>query len=650
MTQRKSHILMVEDEASHAELVRRAFDPHAGSFRLSIVGSLAEARRYLAGHTPDLILTDLVLPDGRGVVFLAHDDRGPLFPVVVMTSQGDERAAVDAMKAGALDYVVKSAAALGDMPHIVGRALREWGHIVECRRAEASLAEEKERLAVTLRSIGDGVITTDADGRVTMMNAVAETLTGWSQAEGCGRPLEAVFNIVNEMTRQRCENPVAKVMETGGIVGLANHTVLIGKDGTERAIADSGAPIVDKQGRTLGVVLVFRDVTENLRTAEELQKSQRLESLSILAGGIAHDFNNAMMAIIGNVSLAKLYAEPGRKVFEKLEEIERAALRTKDLTRQLLTFAKGGAPVKRVVSLAEIIKDTAKFCLRGSNVKCRFDIPGDLWAVNVDAGQISQVISNIILNAHQSMPAGGHVDIKAENVTLEPPLIPPVKAGSYVKTTIRDQGTGIPREHIPRIFDPYFTTKQKGSGLGLAMVYSIIDKHEGHITAESEPNAGTTFHVYLPALPSSLVNHNVMPSPIMHGHERVLLMDDDRYIRDVGREMLRELGYEVECARTGEEALDLYRYARDSRRPFDAVILDLTIPGGMGGKEAIQRILEIEPHARAIVSSGYANDPIIAHFREYGFKGAVAKPYRIHELSETLHAVLRGGPNAGEEP
>lgn len=649
MTDRKREILMVEDEAAHAELVRRAFLPHADRFGLSIVGSLSEARRYLAGALPDLLLTDLVLPDGRGSALLAREDREPRFPVIVMTSQGDERAAVEAMKAGALDYVVKSAEALADMPHIVGRALREWGHIVERQRAETSLAEEKERLAVTLRSIGDGVITTDDRGRVTMVNLVAETLTGWTQAEALGLPLEAVFNIVNEITRERCENPVAKVLESGGIVGLANNTVLIGRDGTERVIADSGAPIVDRHGRTLGVVLVFRDVTEDRRTEEEVQKAQRLESLSILAGGIAHDFNNAMMAIIGNVSLAKLYAEPGQRVYEKLEEIERAAMRTKELTRQLLTFAKGGAPVKQVVSLAEIVRDTAQFCVGGTHVKCRFAISDDLWAVSVDVGQISQVIGNIILNAHQSMPSGGVIDIRVENVVLEPPLTTPLKPGKYVKTTIRDQGVGIPREHIPRIFDPYFTTKQKGSGLGLAMVYSIVEKHGGHVFAESGPHAGTTFHVYLPALPASLIRPTAAPSAITRGHERVLLMDDDPYIREVGREMLAELGYTVECAGEGAEALDLYRQARASGRGFDVVILDLTIPGGMGGKEAIRRILEVDPHARVIVSSGYANDPIIARFREYGFRGAVTKPYRIHDLSETLRAALRGEKAAADE-
>ncbi len=644
MTEKKFEILMVEDEASHAELVSRAFEPHVDRFQIVLAGNLAEARHFLAESTPDLVLADLVLPDGRGSDLLAQNTGSRGVPVVVMTSQGDEHEAVRAMKAGALDYVVKSPTTLTDMPHVAERALREWRHITERRRAEAALADERERLAVTLRSIGDGVITTDADGRITMMNKVAEALTGWTQEAAQGEPLESVFRIINEITRERCENPVAKVLETGGIVGLANNTVLISRNGIKRVIADSGAPIIDRHSRTLGVVLVFRDITDHRRMEEDLQKAQKLESLSILAGGIAHDFNNAMMAIIGNVSLAKLYAEPGRKVFGKLEEIERAALRTKELTQQLLTFAKGGAPIKQAASLPEIIEDTARFCLMGSNVQCRFEIPEGVWPVSVDVGQISQVIHNIILNADQSMPTGGFVDIKLENVMLEPSAMLPLMPGRYVKATIHDQGIGIHREHFPKIFDPYFTTKQKGSGLGLAVVYSIIEKHDGYIAAESEPNSGTTFHVYLPALASSNPSPKIPPTPLIHGKERVLLMDDDKHILNVGREMLTVLGYEVECANDGEEALVLYRRAHESGQAFDAVILDLTIPGGMGGREAVRKILAVDPHARVIVSSGYSNDHVMSQFQRYGFQGAVAKPYRIHELSDTLQAVLRGAP------
>ncbi len=491
-------ILMVEDEPAHVELVRRAFEKHTERFELAVVSSLKEAKQYLSACRPDLVLVDLFLPDGMGSDLLPGEAAGALYPVVVMTSYGDEKAAVEAMKAGALDYIAKSEVTLRDMPHLATQVLREWRHITERRKAEASLAEEKERLAVTLRSIGDAVITTDVEGRISLINRVAEQLTGWRQEEALGEPLERVFNIIDEHTRESCDNPVAKVLETGGIVGLANNTVLVSKDGTERVIEDSGAPILDQQKGTIGVVLVFRDATEKRRLQDERQKVQKLESIGILAGGIAHDFNNSLTAIIGNISLAKFYANPGDQILEKLEEIERAAMRTRDLTQQLLTFSKGGKPIKEIVSIAELLKEASIFALRGSNVRCTFDLPKDLWPVSIDAGQISQVISNIIINAEQSMPAGGVIEVKTQNVEITSPALIPSESGKYVKVSIRDQGIGIPRDHLTRIFDPYFTTKQKGSGIGLTVAYSIVDRHNGYITAESE-GEGSTFHMYLPA-------------------------------------------------------------------------------------------------------------------------------------------------------
>ena len=636
---RQFKILMVEDEPAHVELVSRAFEKHTEHFELAVASSLKEAKQYLSACCPDLVLVDLFLPDGKGSDLLPGNAEGALFPVVVMTSYGDEKAAVEAMKAGALDYIAKSEVTLRDMPHLVTQALREWRHIIKRRKAEASLAEEKERLAVTLRSIGDAVITTDVEGRISLINRVAEHLTGWRQEEALGEPLERVFNIINEHTRKRCDNPVAKVLETGQIIGLANNTVLISRDGTERVIEDSGAPILDQQKRTIGVVLVFRDATEKRRLQDERQKAQRLESIGILAGGIAHDFNNSLTAIIGNISLAKFYAKPGDKVFEKLEEIERAAMRTKDLTQQLLTFSKGGEPIKEIVSIAELLKEAALFTLRGSNVRCTFDLPENLWPVSIDAGQISQVISNIIINAEQSMPEGGVIEVKTQNVDITSPALLPSGPGKYVKISIRDHGIGIPRDHLTKIFDPYFTTKQKGSGIGLTVAYSIVDRHNGYITAESEGD-GSTLHVYLPAVEGAFLELSSRSSELMSGVGKVLLMDDEQIIRSVGSEMLQLLGYEVVCARDGTEAVELYRQAQEQGHAFDAVILDLTIPGGMGGKDAVSKILSLDPTAAVIVSSGYSNDQVISEYRHYGFQGAVCKPYRLQELSAILHEVL----------
>jgi PAS domain S-box-containing protein len=512
--------------------------------------------------------------------------------------------------------------------------------ITERRQAEKALATEKERLAVTLRSIGDGVITTDIKGEIVLINKVGEDLTGWTQEEAMNRPLAEVFHIINENTRKRCENPFEKVIKTNGIVGLANDTVLVARDDTERIIADSGAPIRDKDGNIIGVVLVFRDITEKRKMEEELLKADKLGSLGILAGGIAHDFNNILTAILGNITLAKAYTKPGHKVYERLTEAEKACLRAKDLTQQLLTFSRGGAPIKKIASVSESLRDAVPFALSGSNVRCEFTIPDDLWPVEIDEGQISQVINNLIINASQAMPEGGIIKVRAENMVVDAGQSLPLKEGRYIKISIEDQGIGILKEHLSKIFDPYFTSKRKGSGLGLTVAYSIIQKHNGYIDVKSKLGVGTTFFICLPASEHSIAIKDKEIDKISKGTGRMLLMDDEEMVRDVAGEMLRHMGYSVEFAKNGVEAIELYKIAKESGEPFDAVILDLTVPGGMGGKEAIEKLLEIDPNVKAIVSSGYSNDPVMSDFRRYGFRDVVAKPYKIKELGKTLYGVI----------
>lgn len=517
--------------------------------------------------------------------------------------------------------------------NMMTRALRDSRH---------EILSEKERLMVTLRSIGDGVITTDINGNVVLLNNVAEILTGWDQDAAFGRPLQEIFHIINEMTREMVENPVEKVMLTGKIVELANHTILIGRDGTERDIADSGAPIIDGNGKIMGAVLVFRDVTEKRRVENELLKARNIESLGILAGGIAHDFNNILVGILGNVSLAirKLEKEDKEKIAERLIGVENAALRAKDLAYQLLTFSRGGAPLLKTTLISGLITDSVKFALAGSNIMCNFFFPDDLWLVDIDRGQLSQVMHNLIINAKWAMPEGGTVEVKAENLVMQegptPALLP---AGRYIKVSLKDEGVGIPAESLHKIFDPYFTTRGKGSGLGLATAYSIIKRHHGLITAESAPGQGTTFHLYLPASEKTASPETEKPR-LEAGRGRVLLMDDDEIVRDVTQNMLIDLGYEIVLSSNGDEAIGLYQEAIRSDRPFAAIILDLTIPGGMGGKETIQKIIKIDPHVRAIVASGYSADPVMAEFGRYGFKDVLKKPYSLQELSNALQKVF----------
>jgi two-component system cell cycle sensor histidine kinase/response regulator CckA len=516
--------------------------------------------------------------------------------------------------------------------------------ISERKLSETKLAEETERLAVTLSSIGDGVITTDTQGRVILINKVAELLTGWDSDEAAGRPISEVFEIVNEMTRQPCESPVDKVLASGESIGMAAHTALISKNGQEISIADSGAPIRDKDGKIIGVVLVFRDIREQLRTEQELMKVKKLESIGVLAGGIAHDFNNILVAILGNIDLSLRDSDLSDRTQKLLKEALKASHLARDLTQQLLTFAKGGEPIKEAASLVDVVKDSANFVLRGDNVTCRYFFPDDLWLVDIDKGQISQVVQNIILNASNAMPGGGIVEVSCENVSsASSKSIRLPTSGNHVKVSIKDCGIGIPANVLDKIFDPYFSTKQQGSGLGLAIAHSIISKHDGHISVFSTCGVGTTFAVFLPAsAQSSATVNKEEETDLSTKKSKILVMDDEELVRKILQAMLYQMGHEVLLVKDGKEAVRIYKEEIENDTPIDLIIMDLTIPGGMGGKEAVQKILAIDPEAKVIVSSGYSNDPVMAKFKDYGFCSAIAKPYRISELTTVVSQLIDG--------
>lgn len=511
--------------------------------------------------------------------------------------------------------------------------------ITDRKRASNDIAAEKERLAVTLRSIGDGVITTDKQGNIDIMNKIAEELCGWSQNEAHGKPLISVFNIINENTRQPHENPVETVLATGEIIELANHTVIISKDGSERIISDSAAPIKDKNNKIIGVVLVFRDITEKQKLLETSQRNQKLESLGVLAGGIAHDFNNLLGGIFGCIDIARLESKD-EKVSEYLSRAINTMDRARGLTQQLLTFAKGGAPVQKTTLLFPIIQETAQFALSGSNISCRYDIAKNLWPCIIDKNQICQVIDNIIINAQQAMPAGGTVEMSARNISLGDKEHQMLQKGNYVKISINDQGVGISKKMLSRIFDPFFTTKPKGHGLGLATCYSIINRHGGAIDVESVLDEGSTFHLYLPASPEPAildaatgVKHN--------GSGRILIMDDEEIIRMYAEKSLTTLGYSVVCTKDGKETLNFFIEETNAGRPFVAIILDITIPGGMGGKETIVEIRKLNTEIPVFVVSGYSEDPVMAEPANYGFTDSLCKPFTIAELSEMLNKNMK---------
>jgi len=521
--------------------------------------------------------------------------------------------------------------------------IRAQAELAERARSEVALHAEKERLAVTLRSIGDGVIATDTTGAVTLLNPVAERLVGWTQGEAVGHGVAEVFRILDQRTREPTPDPVARVLATGSVVELANHTVLVHRDGTERVIADSGAPIRGPDAKVLGVVLVFRDITNKERLEAELMRASKLESLGLLAGGIAHDFNNILTGIIAYLSLSTELLDRNDRVHPWLVEAEKAGLRARDLTYQLLTFAKGGAPIRRPTSLGHIIEDSARFAVTGSTSRVVFAIDEALWPVSVDAGQISQVMQNLTINAVQAMPDGGTISVRAANVVLE--ASPLLHAGRYVEVRVRDQGIGMAADLLPHIFDPFFTTKAQGSGLGLATSFAVVRKHDGTIDVTSTVGVGTEFVVRLPATETppeperTRQQHQRLPA-------RVLVMDDDPIMRATARTVLMAFGYDVTLARDGADAVRMYIAARSDGARFDVVVLDLTVPGGMGGREALQQLRAVDPDVRAIVASGYSEDPVMAHFAEHGFVGVMAKPYTAQQFDDVLQAALAAAPAA----
>ena len=629
----ETQVLIVEDESIVAKDIQNTL--RSLGYGVSAIASSGEEAIKKAAEThPDLALMDIVLGGDIDGVEAAAQIRARFdIPVVYLTAYADDNTLQRAKIAEPYGYILKP---------FQERELHTTIEIALYKhKMERRLKESQQWLATTLKSIGDAVIATDSHGCVIFMNPVAEALTGWEQEDAAGNPLKTVFNIINEETGKQAEDPATKVLREGVVVGLANHTVLIAKDGTKRPIDDSGAPIGDDKGNIIGVVLVFRDITEKRKREEELLKADKLESVGILAGGIAHDFNNVLASIIGNISLAKMHLKPGSKIFDLLSAAETASMRARRLTGQLLTYAKGGAPVKETASIQRLIKESSLFVLQGSISGCEFSIAEDLWPVEADMGQISQIISNIVINANQAMPEGGIIRVAAENLVLEEKNEMSVKPGRYIRISIKDQGTGIDEKHLSKIFDPYFTTKNEGSGLGLATAYSIIKKHNGHISVDSLLGAGTTFSIYLPASDKAIPVKE--EAALLTGEGKILLMDDDRMLREMANGMLEMLGYEVEFAENGAEAIEMYRKAKESEKPYDAVILDLTIPGGMGGKEAVKKLLELDPQLKAIVCSGYSDDPVMPNYREYGFKGMMAKPFDLQALGKVLNDVLNSG-------
>ncbi|MGD0844191.1 MAG: ATP-binding protein [Geobacteraceae bacterium] len=510
--------------------------------------------------------------------------------------------------------------------------------ITERKRAEEELEFKNVILSTQQETSIDGILLVDESDTIISYN----------------RRFVDLWEIPPELVEAKDDTPVlqlvtTKVVDREGFVARVKYLYehreeksreeILLKDG--RVFDRYSAPVRGDDGKYYGRVWYFHDITERRRMQDELLKAQKLESLGLLAGGIAHDFNNILTGIVGNLSIARLQIDPSHKIVKRLELCEKAAMQASELTRQLLTFARGGEPVKKLINPASLIRETVSFALRGANISSIIDIQDNLWSLEVDESQLNQVLNNLLLNASQAMAAGGEVTVRAANETLlhgNPHHLPP---GDYITIAVEDRGCGIPQEDLVRIFDPYFTSKAKGSGLGLASVYSIVKRHGGAVEVSSTMGVGTSFTIHLPAI------HDRQPedagtkeSVELSGSGRVLVMDDEDFIRDVATGILHFMGYAVDSCADGREAVERFRAAWENNVPFSAVILDLTIPGGMGGQEAAARILEIDPDAVLIVSSGYSSDPVIANFRQYGFSGVVSKPFDAEGLARELNRLI----------
>lgn len=501
------------------------------------------------------------------------------------------------------------------------------------KTAEQVLHESEKTLKAFIDVMPVGVRWTDSDGVIKHVNNCFIELFGYDTDEILTLDDWFLRAYPDPANREKFTSRREAAIDTALADGATIHpseSIIVCKDGSDRHV------IVNTQlARNLRLD-IFTDITERESLQNRLLNAQRLESLGVLAGGIAHDFNNILTGIMGNISMARMVLATPEKSARLLDNAEKATLRATELATQLLTFAKGGAPVKKTVSIGKIVQESLSLALRGTNVKGMLKIPDCLHDIKADEGQVSQMFNNIVINAVQAMPGGGTTTVQGMNIALEGENSFMLPAGDYVKLLFSDEGCGMPEDVRKKIFDPYFTTKSGGFGLGLASVHSIVSRHGGHIEAQSKVGAGTTFTLYLPSTGTASYESEICDGVTQHealAGGSVLVMDDEEVIRELAAEMLGHLGYEVTTCATGEEAVRKYRLAKEGNKPFSFVIMDLTVPGGMGGRESAKDILAFDPYARLIASSGYSNDPVMADFCDYGFCGSIAKPYTLDELT-----------------
>lgn len=625
-------ILLVEDHQESRKSLQRLIERRG--HEVVDVGSAEEAKRALEEEDFPFLILDWMLPGKSGIELcreLRAQPRGDEMFIVLVTARADTVDLEQALAAGANDYLTKplDIALLNVRLSVAERQIRD---LAERNQARAALQESARTMANILENTTDGFFALDHEWKFTYLNPEAEILLGRERDELIGKELWREFPQLNDSPFE--ENYRRVLSEQASMEFEASDAA--GKIWFEmRAYPSNG-----------GVSVFFRDVTERKRTEEERLTTSKLESLGTLAGGIAHDLNNILTVISGNIGLAQIEApSDAGSLLSFLSKAGQAAQHAAHLSSQLLTFSKGGAPIKRVSSLSELLAQAAEFSLYGSNLRADIDLAADLWKAEVDPGQIEQVMNALVINAREAMPHGGTVRISARNLKLEEDPGALLPAGRYLKITVADRGSGVDEDLAAKIFDPYFTTKPMGSGLGLAISYSIVKKHGGMLHLESSSPEGSTFVFYLPASKSKSVSlEPVVSERVFHfNHQRILVMDDEAAIRDLTCQLLSTLGYEVTAVPDGLEAVKIYERALRRGENFQAVILDATIRGGMGGLATIERLRTLDPHVTAIICSGYSDEAALSEFVAYGFRGALPKPFTRGELADALQRAFETG-------
>jgi len=619
--------MIVEDDAASRLIISRVLAERGHEVVSCKTAELA-IEACLRERFPLMVL-DLHLPGLDGLEFcrwVRSQSWGDQCFILVGTArnQADDLQAV--LAAGANDYVAK--------PFDI-RLLKIRLAIAERQVKEITSRRQAQELNRTiLRTTMDGFWLLDLEGKILEVNDSYCRMSGFSREELLSKNLREM--LVPDRAAMVTEE-LRRIIAAGAESFETRHRC---KDGRLIDLDVSINYMRLEEGRFFAF---FRDITERKKLAEEKIKTGKLESIGLLAGGIAHEFNNALTVIMGNISLVQSDLLQSHPSLDFLTSAQSAALKATDLARQLLTFAKGGEPIKKAVSIGEFLEQTVRSLLHASRIEVQINIQTALWLTEIDPAQICQVIENLVRNAQESMPNGGVLQVGVQNSSLEDNQLYNLPAGKYVRFSILDTGCGISAEILPKIFDPYFTTKEAGNGLGLAICYSVIKKHGGWISVESQVGFGSSFTVYLPAAKqvSPPIEEQLGLPEIESNNGRVLLMDDDPAIRELTSIMLVRFGYEVAVSRDGQEALKIYSDAQDAGNPFNAVVMDLTVPEGLGGKWAVQEILKNDSDARVIVCSGYSNDPVMANFNAYGFRARIHKPFTGDDLHRVIAQVRR---------